>query len=981
MEVDSAWHWRMTGWPIWVALPLGVAAAYALWRLHRLELASLPDGRRRLLHGLRTTAVLLLALFFAEPSFTRRSTDNVLPRVAVIVDRSGSMAVRDASMAAGEKAAEAAGLRLLPAGARRRETNAAAQAAADEALVRGARGDGPISRGLAQLDRWSRYERALAVARDTVAPALQGRGRVSTLALDTDLVALDWAHPGVPEAGRGTDFERAFGSLARNWAQEPVGGVVLISDGRQTSGGDPGPAVRALHSRGVRIDALFVGDPDDPPDAVVAEVSGPSEVFLGENAPLTVRYRISRAGELDFDLIVTQGGRELARRSVRGSGQWEYEHFTVAATNPGVSLYQARLELSATPRFMGLLTPSGTVTLETWSGVPGAKVRDFTGNPASKRPPDRVDTLTELQYRGRGQQYAARVRGFFIPPQTGWHTFWIASDDGSELWLSPDGNPLNKARVASVSDYVPPDSWDSYPSQKSEPVALAAGRPCYFEIIHKQGSGDDHLSVGWQLPDGTMERPVRGGRFSAFSERAWAEISRKAAEKAQTLTNAWQEASAANNSAEWPVAAAEDPIHALLADASPRWETRYLAAMLERDRRVRLTRRYHDVIVDDPGVPLLPRTQSEWDGYDLVCLGDLDAAELPPEQQQRAADFVGRRGGFLVIIAGPRGMPRAFNLGAMANLLPIRPAPGGDPGGDPVRLALTADGFEHPITQVLDDPQLNKKLWPLLPPFDWVAGAVAPKPGATVLIEGMNRARTPVVAVQRYGAGRVFWIGAEESWRWRDRLGERVHQTFWLQALRWGLAGRLRGKDARLEAGLDRYLMDPGESAELRVRAAPAEGAPSAGPPLVRAERTGADPAPAPTLLPAFPLAGVPGLWRIEVGGLEEGVWRLTITHPDPRLKGLSETRELTVRRRAGVEEFNLAGDPGNLARLAAAGGGRAATLDQADELARSMASGLRPRKETRQKTVRLWNNAVSMLVVMALLCLEWFIRKRSGLP
>src|SRR5690606_9054303 len=36
--------------------------------------------------------------------------------------------------------------------------------------------------------------------------------------------------------------------------------------------------------------------------------------------------------------------------------------------------------------------------------------------------------------------------------------------------------------------------------------------------LHEQGVGSDHLSVGWQLPDGSMERPIAGGWLSPFGE-------------------------------------------------------------------------------------------------------------------------------------------------------------------------------------------------------------------------------------------------------------------------------------------------------------------------------------------------------------------------------------------------------------------------------------------------------------------------------
>lgn len=35
-------------------------------------------------------------------------------------------------------------------------------------------------------------------------------------------------------------------------------------------------------------------------------------------------------------------------------------------------------------------------------------------------------------------------------------------------------------------------------------------------MLHNAGSGNDHVSVGWQLADGTLERPIPVYRLSSF---------------------------------------------------------------------------------------------------------------------------------------------------------------------------------------------------------------------------------------------------------------------------------------------------------------------------------------------------------------------------------------------------------------------------------------------------------------------------------
>ncbi|GGG50914.1 hypothetical protein GCM10011378_28860 [Hymenobacter glacieicola] len=156
---------------------------------------------------------------------------------------------------------------------------------------------------------------------------------------------------------------------------------------------------------------------------------------------------------------------------------------------------------------------TGSILREQWNNVGGSAVTDIPvqTTPASTTP------LTQLESsRNLGDNYGARIRGYLCPPQTGAYTFWIAGDDNCELWLSPDGDPARKVRIASVGGYTNSREWNKYASQKSAPVTLTPGQRYYVEVLHKEQGGDDQVAVGWQLPDGTMEGPIPGSRLSPY---------------------------------------------------------------------------------------------------------------------------------------------------------------------------------------------------------------------------------------------------------------------------------------------------------------------------------------------------------------------------------------------------------------------------------------------------------------------------------
>jgi hypothetical protein len=160
---------------------------------------------------------------------------------------------------------------------------------------------------------------------------------------------------------------------------------------------------------------------------------------------------------------------------------------------------------------------SGTINREVWTGITGT---DISSIPVNSEP-NAVNTLTIFETANfSGNDYGARVRGYLCVPVTGNYTFWIASDDSGELWLSTDDNPANKVRIAFVSGYTYVRQWTKYATQQSAPVNLVAGYRYYVEALHKEANGADHLAVGWQLPNGNFERPIPGIRLSEFEDPA-----------------------------------------------------------------------------------------------------------------------------------------------------------------------------------------------------------------------------------------------------------------------------------------------------------------------------------------------------------------------------------------------------------------------------------------------------------------------------
>ncbi|MFM2293596.1 MAG: hypothetical protein RLZZ350_9, partial [Verrucomicrobiota bacterium] len=138
--------------------------------------------------------------------------------------------------------------------------------------------------------------------------------------------------------------------------------------------------------------------------------------------------------------------------------------------------------------------------------------------------PDYPNRLTTNEWRdlfesppNRGINYATRMRGFLHPPTTGKYTFWIASDNSSELWLSQSSDPAAAKRIAYIEadKFSKPREWARLPTQKSEKIFLEADKSYFIEAVYEQSSGYEHLAVAWEGPS-LSQSVIEGGNLSPW---------------------------------------------------------------------------------------------------------------------------------------------------------------------------------------------------------------------------------------------------------------------------------------------------------------------------------------------------------------------------------------------------------------------------------------------------------------------------------
>jgi len=159
---------------------------------------------------------------------------------------------------------------------------------------------------------------------------------------------------------------------------------------------------------------------------------------------------------------------------------------------------------------------TGFALREFWTGIPGTAVTDLTSNVDYPDNPSDGELCKSFEGpTGWADYYGTRIRGYLHPDTTGTYYFYVASDDGGELWLSTDDNPANAVKICQVSNWVNAYQWDSSAEQKSAAITLIAGQKYYIEARHKEHNGGDSIAIGWEGP-GIIKQTITGPYLSPY---------------------------------------------------------------------------------------------------------------------------------------------------------------------------------------------------------------------------------------------------------------------------------------------------------------------------------------------------------------------------------------------------------------------------------------------------------------------------------
>ena len=440
---------------------------------------------------------------------------------------------------------------------------------------------------------------------------------------------------------------------------------------------------------------------------------------------------------------------------------------------------------------------------------------------------------------------------------------------------------------------------------------------------------------------------------------------------------------AVNNTINLSLKVVRDKIRVLMVSGSPSMSYRFMRNGLKNDPSIDLL---SFVILRTPSdimnVPIQEQSlipfpvdtlfTDELKNFDLLIFDNFKyTLFLNPLHLERVKEFV-RGGGGFAVIGGPNlseeGRYRTTPIG---DILPVRLTGKEDyRRSSPLGVNLSRSGVNHPITQLSPDAGDLPSFWREMPPLDGI-NLLETKSSGTVLLESSDGLSYPILTVANYGNGRVLVLGTDYSWKWYMGMvargkGNLAYLRLIDRMVRW------LTKDPSLDPV---QLMLPeragliGQEIEARIKLRDEDISPN--------RRSTVS-------FSVFNLEGSKTASKLKPTGQsneflgsfvpeKEGTYKLKIEIPGGHL-------EESIIITGPLEGLDAAPDHEKLKRISSFTGGKHLPrgenlLKEIEEYAKKGGS-----RFVEEKQSSVWTTPYMMALFIALLCAEWYLRRRWGL-
>ncbi len=296
-------------------------------------------------------------------------------------------------------------------------------------------------------------------------------------------------------------------------------------------------------------------------------------------------------------------------------------------------------------------------------------------------------------------------------------------------------------------------------------------------------------------------------------------------------------------------------------------------------------------------------------------------------------------------------------------------------------LKLSEDAFNHPVFQISDDLNTNRIIWSTLPPIYTPGMIPIPFNDAEIMANvdivrapaSSSASTTPLMFLRKVEERKSLFLNIYTMWRWkfmllRDSEKRDFYDIFLMNCVQWLINSDdnkqvsvatnkefyRNGESITVSAQVYTPNYEPVDNAEVQISVKKAESEFS-----------------------RILLSTGNGHYSSSLTILEPGNYTLsTSALLNDRIIG-SDATDFFIDN-FNIEHLKTTSDSLLLTQVAAQSGGALLKTDKLSKLTEYLDTS--PIVMLKTITLQIWNTAWLLVVIVFLLCLEWFLRKRMGM-
>ncbi|MDO8141310.1 MAG: glutamine amidotransferase [Candidatus Brocadiales bacterium] len=457
------------------------------------------------------------------------------------------------------------------------------------------------------------------------------------------------------------------------------------------------------------------------------------------------------------------------------------------------------------------------------------------------------------------------------------------------------------------------------------------------------------------------------------------------------------EAITENNQVSFMVKVVRDKIRIMHVCGRPSWDERFLRRVLKNDPNIDLIsffilRTPTDVSeARNDELSLIPFPVDELftqalSSFDLVIFQNFDYRPYDSSffrfshYLNNLQKFVTEQGGGFVMIGGDISFSQGgYDGTAIEDILPVNLYTEKD-SIDTTRLkaVITNDGLKHPVTTLDDNADRNVAIWKDLPELDGCNVTTQLKSDAVPLVIFPTKGNPPLISVKDVGLGRCMAITTDSLWCWNflsvGKGGSNRHYIkFWQNAIKWLIKDPTLNP-IRITVNKDSFL--PDEEVQIKIEVLGRNYQPMEGVQLdidVSNEFSGK------SIFFAKETTDSNGQYKFTIKNDIEGYYivKASAKKENDEIGQDYAVFNIAIENKE-FKDTSIRRDI--LAKLSEVSGGKYFDLPAKNIEEKVSIENPSIVKLVGRRQISLWDNGYVFMMILAIVSIEWWIRKRSGL-